>query len=183
MPCTHSGVKFIETSLTVNGFETLAYCPICKEQILIPGTLPFDAALETLNKFQNKRKTMPTQYKCSVDIGCICFIPLELAEEWDYGKSKKDDLTLVHMIKAQGSYNYTLKILNTWLGDLEHKGTIKTKKGFLLGDLCYVLHAKMAEILDQTNDLQNFPAGICINTGGDGVFNVDLQLTSEQEGI
>lgn len=108
-------------------------------------------------------------YDCGVDAGCICFIPMELAEKWHYESSPD----LVHEIKACGEFEYNIVIPNSWNGKIYVGGKIATKKGFLLGDLCYVICDDWGEVCDS---MDNMPAGICISTGGDGGFEVSLEL-------
>ena len=109
------------------------------------------------------------KYDCGVDAGCICFIPMELAEAWNY----ESNTDLVHEIKACGEFEFKIEIPNSWSGDINVVGKIKTKKGFLLGDLCYVIREDWGRVCDSMDDM---PAGICISTGGDGGFEVSLEL-------
>ena len=108
-------------------------------------------------------------YSCCVDAGCICMIPMELAEKWGYER----DTSLVHEIKGCGTYRCKASIEDSWAGPINMEFDITSEKGFILGDLCYVLRVRWSGVCGW---LDSPPGGVCFHTGGDGEFEVNLEM-------
>jgi len=105
-----------------------------------------------------------------------------LKSEINYEKSK---LVKTHKIE-KGLYRVTLSSKDTWNGISSSVGFINVKKKtdtLIIGDACYSIQEdKWSEFLDKTGFLGNMHGfGVCMNTGGDGSFNLTIKIEPIKE--
>lgn len=75
-----------------------------------------------------------------------------------------------------GKYEVAFKA-ETWLGNKPQTGVIITKSGRLhIGDFCYLHHPRNDEMCDASMGGKRVEGFLSFNTGGDGMFDVELEL-------
>lgn len=116
------------------------------------------------------------EYNCKVgvDAGNISVI--------DYGyliKNMGKDTDLVqYRTVSNGWWDVTIIIEESWNGSIVKHGRIKvTKERIAIGDACYQFDDEWSKFLDKTKYLKDMgEGGISIDTGGDGRFDVKVNM-------
>ena len=117
-----------------------------------------------------------------VDAGCICIVDGEYINMHG-GTDPRDDVLSLNL--EPGRYQITYDLPDTWNDHLQGYCEIECTGELIIGDICYIFsndddeEDKWSALLDDTDYLRKMKKGKghCIETGGDGAFEVDLTIT------
>jgi hypothetical protein len=128
-------------------------------------------------------KTSLEAVNISVDAGFIMVADMSYLDKW----SKRSDPELERLGKTfeipNGKYHVSWRIRDTWNGDVSDEEPLTVVSGkIFVCDPCYLIgetHDKWLDWLDKTSfgeNLNDETAFMITKTGGDGCFDVELEL-------
>lgn len=139
-----------------------------------------------INELEKKmKKEVHNCYNCGVDAGNISIIDMGYIRQngGDFRNTCKR--MNCKIIKVQpGKYRVNYIMPNTYNGELSGEVELEINSGeMFVGDACYLFssqevdHDVWMKFLNLTNYLNTMqPSGFCINTGGDGTFDISLEI-------
>lgn len=114
--------------------------------------------------------------RLSSDAGNISVISHDLAVK--YGGIKKVNLKNGLFVEVRATCDVlTVRVEDTWNGDVEKDITSEDGELYYVGDACYIINdAQWDQFLKDTIYMEKMPKGsACLNTGGDGSFKVIIE--------
>jgi len=116
-----------------------------------------------------------------VDAGIIMICDIDYYKKFNKEDDFEEDSDISSRIKVPvGTHQVLWKIARTWNGKIEGEGNLKVTSGnVIVSDPCYCIRDDMwNKWLNITNYGKNEPDGCIIidQTGGDGCFNVNLDI-------
>ncbi len=117
-----------------------------------------------------------------VDAGLIMICDEKYYDEWgskiNYNKNSYGVVCSQKIIVEPGIYNVRWSIDNTWNGEINGKGTVKTDSGIIvISDPCYCIR-DWDKWLEDTNLGNEVSENVVLidEMGGDGCYEVNLEL-------
>ena len=128
---------------------------------------------------KRKVKIYSETLKLGADAGNISALDFGFMEK--YGGIESDNNEYIDL--KNGMYTVSLRIRESWLGDIGAEGIIEITGGKIaIGDACYNFDKGWDKFLDDTDYLKQYgKGGVILDTGGDGGFDVEVEIFQFEE--